>query len=487
MPKCLLAATLLWALAAPASAQDAKPANRNAIQLATEQDHRLMMAELRITSLRPGANGMNRNAANAANYDESKANPYPNLPDALTLKNGKKVTTPEQWWNERRPEIVEDFDREIYGRVPKDVPHVTWEVTGTTEEKVGDRAAVTKRLVGHVDNAKCPEIKVDIQLTLTTPADAKGPVPVMMEFGFGGFGPRPGGPQGKAAPGKAATTKGGAPKAKAGPPGGFGGGGPTWQQQVLAKGWGYAIIVPNSIQADNGAGLTKGIIGLCNKGQARKPDDWGSLRAWAWGASRALDYFETDQAVDAKQVGIEGLSRYGKAAIVAMAYDQRFALGFIGSSGEGGAKLHRRNFGELVENLTGSGEYHWMAGNFLKYGGPLTPGDLPVDAHELIALCAPRPTFISYGASTGPGAEGQWVDQRGSFMAAVAAGPVFRLLGKKDLGTNEFPAVETGLTDGDLAFRQHKGGHTTGPNWPTFLAFADRYITVKSATASNGR
>ena len=153
-------------------------------------------------------------------------------------------------------------------------------------------------------------------------------------------------------------------------------------------------------------------IGLCSKGQPRNPEDWGTLRAWAWGASRALDYFETDPAVDAKQVGIEGLSRYGKAALVTMAYDQRFAIGLIGSSGEGGAKLHRRNFGELVENLTGSGEYHWMAGNFLKYGGPLTPGDLPVDAHELIALCAPRPTFISYGASTGPGAEGQWVDQR---------------------------------------------------------------------------
>ena len=174
-----------------------------------------------------------------------------------------------------------------------------------------------------------------------------------------------------------------------------------------------------------------------------------------------------------------------------MAYDQRFAIGFIGSSGEGGAKLHRRNFGELVENLTGSGEYHWMAGNFLKYGGPLTPGDLPVDAHELIALCAPRPTFISYGAASGPGgygmpAEGQWVDQRGSFMAAVAAGPVFRLLGKKDLGTSEFPEVETPIIDGELAFRQHKGGHTTGPNWPTFLAFADRYIKLKDARATSG-
>jgi hypothetical protein len=458
MPRAILAAlACTLTLALPVVAQESKQADPAPLQLTAQQDHKLMMEALGITSLREGANGRNPSAPNTANYDESKVKAF-TLPEPLVCRDGTKVTTPEQWWNKRRPEIVEDFDREVYGRVPRDVPRVTWEVTSTVEEKVGDIRAITKRLVGHVDNAQCPQIKVDIQLTLATPADARGPVPVMMEFGFGfsPFGPRrPGGP--------------------------------PWQQLVLAKGWGYAIVVPNSIQADNGAGLTRGIIGLCNKGQPRKPDDWGALRAWAWGASRALDYFETDKAVDAQQVGIEGLSRYGKAALVAMAYDQRFAIGFIGSSGEGGAKLHRRNFGELVENLTGSGEYHWMAGNFLKYGGPLTPNDLPVDAHELIALCAPRPTFISYGASTGPGAEGQWVDQRGSFLAAVAAGPVFLLLGKKDLGTSEFPPVETGLTGGELAFRQHKGGHTTGPNWPTFLAFADRYITIKGAPATSGR
>ena len=414
-----------------------------------------MMGLLKIERLRPGANGMNPRAPDAANYDESKANPYPTLPDPLVLKDGTRVTTPELWWDRRRPEIVEDFDREVYGRVPKDVPKVTWEVTSTAREEVGEVPVVVKKLAGHVDNTSCPQITVDIQFTLTTPAGSTGPVPVMMEFGFGGFG-RPGTPK--------AMPKAGSPT------------GPPWQRLVLEKGWGFAIIVPGSFQADNGAGLNSGIIGLANKGQGRSPEDWGALRAWAWGASRALDYFEADPAVDAKQVGIEGLSRYGKAALVAMAYDPRFAIGFIGSSGEGGAKLHRRNFGELVENLAGSGEYHWMAGNFLKYAGPLTPGDLPVDAHELIALCAPRPTFISYGASEGPGAEGQWVDQRGSFLAAVAAGPVFRLLGKKDLGTSEFPEVETALVGGDLAFRQHRGGHTTGPNWPTFLAFADRYI-----------
>ncbi len=165
----------------------------------------------------------------------------------------------------------------------------------------------------------------------------------------------------------------------------------------------------------------------------------GGLKAWAWGASRALDYLSADPRVDAKRVAIEGLSRFGKAALVTMAYDPRFAIAFVGSSGEGGAKLYRRNFGETVENVASSGEYHWMAGNFLKYAGPLTAKDLPVDAHELIALCAPRPVFI--GAGTREEGDG-WVDPRGMFLATVAAGPVYRLLGKKDLGTNVMPPPE---------------------------------------------
>jgi len=255
--------------------------------------------------------------------------------------------------------------------------------------------------------------------------------------------------------------------------------GPSWQEQVLALGWGYAILTPTSVQADNGAGLTRGIIGLVNQGQPRKLDDWGALRAWAWGASRALDYFETDHSVDAKQVGVEGHSRYGKAALVAMAYDQRFAIAYVSSSGEGGARLHRRNFGELVENVAGTGEYHWMAGNFIKYASLFTPNDLPVDSHELIALCAPRPVFIGAGATQGDG----WVDAKGMFLAAAGAGPVYKLLGKKDLGTTEFPAIETPLIDGDIAFRQHSSGHTPAPNWPVFLTFARRYLKGPAAVA----
>lgn len=436
----------------------------DSIRTLSEQDHKRMMALLNITLLRPGANGSNPDAPNAANYDESKANPFPNLPDPLLLKNGKKVTSEKIWWEQRRPQIVEDFDREIYGRMPANTPPVKWEVTETTKEMNGDVPVVVKKLTGHVDNSAYPAITVNINLTLTTPANISRPVPVIMEFGFV-F------PPGFRRPQPPATDSSARPAVPAVPATPTVPSGPTWQQQVLAKGWGYAVIVPNSIQADNGAGLTQGIIGLVNKGQPRKPDDWGALRAWAWGASRALDYFETDKSVDAKRVGIEGHSRFGKATVVTMAYDPRFTIAFISSSGAGGVKLHRRNAGELVENVASANEYHWMAGNFLKYAGPLTWNDLPVDAHQLVALCAPRPVFISSGAK-GDG----WVDAKGMFLAGVHAGPVYRLLGKKDLGVTVFPPVETPLMDGDIAFRQHSSGHTPGPNWPVFLAFASRYF-----------
>jgi hypothetical protein len=254
---------------------------------------------------------------------------------------------------------------------------------------------------------------------------------------------------------------------------------------LIAAGWGFALLDPASVQADDGAGLTRGIIGLVNKGQPRKPEDWGALRAWGWGAGRALDYLATDPSVDAKHVGIEGVSRYGKAALVTMAFDPRFAMVLVGSSGKGGATLLRRNYGEAVESLTG-GEYYWMAGNFMKYGasqatfGGKTPGDIPVDSNELIALCAPRLTFISYGIPEK--GDAHWLDHEGSFMATVDASRVFTLLGAKGLAvdgdyrTAKMPPVNKGLLDGELAWRQHDGGHTDAPNMKYFIEWADKFI-----------
>ena len=364
-----------------------------------------------------------------------------------------------------------------------------------------------KMLVGHVDNSTYPLINVDINMMLVVPANVKGPVPVLMMFGGRPSFPSPAQPSPddmekinaafkelmikndpsmKAIfdryPAYTPITRLAGPNFFAPPPTGD----PSPTEQLLAAGWGYVTIEPNSIQADNGAGLTRGIIGLVNKGQPRKPDDWGSLRAWAWGAARGLDYLETDTLVNAKQVGIEGVSRYGKAALVTLAFENRFAIGLIGSSGKGGATLHRRVFGEAVESLTGTGEYHWMAGNYLKYGteessfGKKTGCDMPVDSHELIALCAPRLTFVSYGIPEK--GDAKWLDQQGSWMATVAAGSTFKLLRVKDIGvsndylTEKMPPMLTDMLGGELAWRQHDGGHTDAPNFKYFIPWASKLL-----------
>jgi hypothetical protein len=454
-----LSAAALFTVA-PAVAQSAQP---EPVTLTREEDHARTMQLLGITSLRRGANGSDPDADNYANYDESIANPYPGLPDPLLTNDRRRVTTPETWWEVRRPEIVEFFDREVYGRQPANTPSVAWEVRNVRDTTLYGIPVTTKQLVGRVDNSSYPAVNVEILALLATPGNAAGPSPLIVQFGGvdfdgpeGGFGPPAG--------------RGGGGNAQQGTPP------PSWQQQLLEKGYGYAIIAPNSIQADNGGGLTQGIIGLMNRGQPRDVDDWGSLRAWGWGASRLLDYFATDSDVNEARVGITGHSRYGKAAAVTMAYDERFAIGFISSSGAGGVKLHRREYGELVENVAAPNEYHWMAGNYMKYAGPFTWDDLPVDSHQLIALIAPRPVFISSGQN-GDG----WVDAKGMFLAGAHASPVYELLGGKGMGTAEFPPVETGIMDGDVSFRQHSGGHTPGPNWPTFISFADRYLKAPAA------
>jgi hypothetical protein len=530
---CFAATSLMFALStASLSAQFAPEPQKQlpapAVNWTADQDHQNMMDQLGIRALRPGPSG-NESDPNHANYDASKANPYPDLPDAMTLKNGKKVTTADEWWKQRRPEIEHDMQEYVYGFVPKNAPKVTWTVKVVDREFVGRTPVIAKHLIGHVDNSSYPLIDVNIDMVLVTPANAKGPVPVLMMFGRPVL-PAPAQPNpdalakindalrellAKSDPSlKAILEQYPAyqpivPAAGASPFGGFGAarpgaaaapgarpaGDPPTTQQLLADGWGYATIDPASIQADNGAGITRGVIGLMNKGQPRHPDDWGALRAWAWGAGHGLDYLETDAAVDAKHVGIEGVSRYGKAALVTEAFDQRFYMGLIGSSGEGGAKLNRRNWGEAVESLTG-GEYYWMAGNFMKYGaseatfGSKNAGDIPVDSHELIAMCAPRLTFVSYGVPEM--GDAKWLDHQGSYMATVAAQPVYQLLGAKTLGVSndyhveKMPAVNVGLLDGELAWRQHDGGHTDGPNVKYFIQWADKFMGRQPAAAAGG-
>jgi hypothetical protein len=391
--------------------------------------------------------------------------------------------------------------------VPANVPKVTWTVTAVDREMIGfGNPVIAKDIVGEVDNSSDPAIKVKIHMTLVVPARAKGPVPVLMMFGPAGF-PAPHEPNAEEfdrinaawkavlaqqdpslkevfadhpawQPAKATPFTFPTLNADGGPPN-------TWQ--LIADGWGFVLFDPASVQADNGEGLRSGIIGLINHGGPRKPDDWGALRAWAWGAGRGLDYLETDPAVDAKHVGIEGVSRYGKAALVTMAFEQRFGMVLVGSSGKGGATALRRNYGEAVESLTG-GEYYWMAGNFLKYGAsdPEKHADaLPVDSNELIALCAPRLTFVSYGVPEK--GDAHWLDHEGSWMATVDANRVFVLLGAKGLSGSGFdvggdyhaakmPPMNLELLEGQLAWRQHDGGHTDAPNMKYFIAWADKFI-----------
>jgi hypothetical protein len=491
--------------APPLSAQIDSSKYLRPVTFTTQQDHEHLKQQLGIQKLRPGPSG-NEAAPNHANYDEALADPCPQLPDALTTQTGKKVSSAEQWWKERRPELIEAFEKEVYGRIPPNVPKVSWQVKITDREFVGRIPVIAKQVIGHVDNSAYPLINVDINMMLVLPTHVKGPVPVLMMFGRPAF-PAPAqpsvddleklnttfkqmmiqaNPELKAIfekyPAYNPITRLPAPNPFAPPPAGDLP--PT--EQLLAAGWGYATLDPASIQADHGAGLTRGIIGLLNQGQPRKPEDWGALRAWAWGAARALDYLETEPLVDAKKVGIEGVSRYGKAALVTLAFEPRFALGLIGSSGKGGTTLHRRVFGEAVENLTGSGEYHWMAGNYLKYGaeeavfGKKTGCDLSVDSHELLALCAPRPTFVSYGIPEK--GDAPWLDQKGSYQAVIAAGAVFKLLGAQDLGVSndyrneKMPPMLTDLLNGELAWRQHDGGHTDAPNFKFFIPWATKLL-----------
>jgi (4-O-methyl)-D-glucuronate---lignin esterase len=468
--KVLLVSSASLVLTVGAGAQTQAPAapptatDRAAIAAASAAERDRELKLLGITAMQPPATAYDIGKPGNANYEESKANPYPKLPDVLTMNDGTKVTTPEQW-EKRRAEIKTMFDENIYGKYPAHIPEVTWKVDSVEAMTVQGIPAIVKHVTGHVDNSAYPAITVDIHGDVVTPASSKGTkVPVII--GGGSIRPRPAFTRPPPAPGQVAHMLSSPPDP------------PDSAKLLLAHGWGFVGRNSGDVQADNGAGLNQGIIGLVNQGQPRQLDDWGVLRAWAWGDSKLLDYLQTDPDVDGTKVGVMGHSRGGKAALVAEVDDPRFAIGFISSSGAGGADLYRRNYGETMGNIAGTSEFHWFAGNFMKYGAAgHSANEMPVDSHEFIALVAPRPVFIGGGelitdALYAPG--DAWQDAQGMFIAAAAASPVWDLLGAKGLGTTTFPPIGTFIDSGDVAFRQHQYGHTPAPNWPYFIEFADK-------------
>lgn len=399
-----------------------------------------------------------RATGHVSNYSEERIPPY-TLPDPLVMHSGERVTSAKKWITERRGEILKFYENEIYGRVPANAPKVTWQVT-ETDPKAREGKAIMKRVVGTMgERPDGPRMN----LTVYLPVTAKKPAPLLLSLSFA-FGAGRGG-QAPAKGQGAAAARG------RGPLGGFDSVG-----EVLSRGWGYATLGYSDIQPDRADRWTEGVAGLAlGKGQTRPaPDEWGTISAWAWGISRSIDYFETDPAVNAKQVAITGVSRLGKTVLWAGAQDERVAAVFSVVSGEMGASLIRRDWGETLDDMAQN--FPWQfAGNFQKWVGKWN--ELPVDQHMLIALCAPRPVYVNGGLTD------QWSDPKGEFLALVAAGPVYRLLGAKDLGATDLPPLDKPVTSGDLAFHYHSSGHTAVPaDWKAFLDFAERHFQ-----AANGK
>jgi hypothetical protein len=398
------------------------------------------------------------------NYYEEKIPAY-TLPDPLVLQNGNPVSDADTWFKQRRPEIVKLYESEIYGRVPANAPKVTWEV-GAPDASALDGAAVRKTVTFHFgEKPDGPAAHLDLYV----PAKATGPVPMILSISFGFGGGRPG----VAPAGRAAAVPAQPPGPMAATPPARGGAAPRVGEpiaEIIARGYGYAVVRYTEIQPDTAVGVTSGVIGLTlAPGQTKPaPDEWGTISAWAWGLSRIEDYLETDRTVDAKRVAIVGHSRLGKTVLWAGAHDPRFAMILSSQGGEMGSALARRDYGETVDDMAANFGYQF-AGNFQKYPGHWN--DMPVDAHFLIALCAPRPVFITGGSGD------QWSDPRGEFLGAVAAGPVYRLLGQPDLGTTEMPPLDKPVMTGKLAYLEHDGPHAITPlDWKAFLDYADKYL-----------
>jgi hypothetical protein len=396
------------------------------------------------------------------NYDEAKVGTY-TLPDPLKLNDGKPVRNAKTWYTKRRPEIIEMFETQQYGRDPGRPADERFEVTetGTALNGKAIREQVT---ISFSKDESWPRIHLLIYL----PAGESKPVPIFFTINFGAMQNAVDDPA--ITPDKVWDPK---TNTRTPPPKGRGFG-RIDIEPLLDAGFGVATFYYGDVDPDYPAGFSNGIRAHYLKpGQTeRAPDEWGSIAAWAWGMSRVEDYFETDKKIDSKRVAIHGVSRLGKTVMWAGAHDERFAVVIASCSGEGGAALSHRNYGETIAHLTAPSRYPYQfAANYAKYAG--FPDTAPMDANLLVALIAPRPLLLQTGSTD------QWSDPKGEFLAAVEAGPVYKLLGKDGLDIAVWPAANQPVLH-DLGYYMHEGGHGMVPDdWEIYIRFLKMHLQPK--------
>ena len=389
------------------------------------------------------------------NYDEAKVGTY-TLPDPLVMADGKPVKDAKTWFNKQRPELVRLFEEQQYGKAPGRPPEMTFDVYEKGAPAF-DGKAIRKQVRIYFAKDKAGPV---LNLLVYTPAAAKKGVPVLLAIDFSANslsvddpGVTPGeiwDPKTK----KRISAAGGRPFGRVNP------------LPLLEAGIGVAMFYYGDLEPDYLGGLPDGIRAKYLKPGQTEPatDEWGAISAWGWGISRVVDYFETDPSIDAKRVAIFGVSRLGKTVMWAGARDTRIAAVIASCSGEGGAALSHRDYGETIAHLTAPTRYPYQfAGNYAKYAG--FPDKAPMDANMLVALVAPRPLLLQTGNTD------YWSDPKGEFLAAADGGRVYELLGKQGLGTNVWPEPKQPILH-TLSYYMHDGGHGTVPSdWDIYLQF----------------